>query len=214
MAPLGSAEQLGGLFAGEFPELDTVERAGTVGALDRCGEPTGDLARPQRQRRENRGGGRPAQQGAEQLDGRGVGPVEVVEEEDQRLRGREELEQLAGPRGGSDIARAGAASRTRCRATTATGRPARAHYGRRRRARRAGAARGPAGTRRARRRRPRTAGRARARRPSPSVRETHARLPGPLARRGDVSCRFQAPRRAGSSRRDRRRAPRGGGRRR
>ncbi len=92
--PLCRAEQLAGLVAGEFPELDTVERPCPVGALDGCGEPLRDLARPDGERRQHRSCGRPVQQGAEQLDGRGVGPVEVVEDEDERLRAREELEQL------------------------------------------------------------------------------------------------------------------------
>ena len=42
-----------------------------------------------------RRGRRPAQQRAEQLDGRRVGPVEVVEHEHERLRRRELLEQRA-----------------------------------------------------------------------------------------------------------------------
>ena len=53
------------------------------------------MARPHGQRQEHRRGGRPAQERAQQLDRRRVGPVQVVEHEHERLGRRELLEERA-----------------------------------------------------------------------------------------------------------------------
>ena len=63
--------------------------------LERGRETLRHLAGAVRQRHEHGRGRRPAQQRAEQLDRRRVGPVEVVEHEHERLRRREPLEQRA-----------------------------------------------------------------------------------------------------------------------
>jgi hypothetical protein len=59
--------------------------------LKRSSETLRQLARAQRYRQEHGCGGWPAQQRAEQLDRSRVRPVEVVEDEYQRLRLRQKL---------------------------------------------------------------------------------------------------------------------------
>ena len=71
-----------------------VERPGAVRAVKGAAEPRGQLVGPGREREQHAGGGRPVQQRDEQVDRCGVGPVEVVEHEHERLGGRELFEQL------------------------------------------------------------------------------------------------------------------------
>src|SRR5438477_5939504 len=63
--------------------------------LERCCKTVRRLARAERCCNEHGGSRRPAQECAEQLDRRRVGPVEVVEHEYERPRLREMLEQRA-----------------------------------------------------------------------------------------------------------------------
>jgi hypothetical protein len=64
-------------------------------ALERCCKTFRRLAWAECDRVENRRGRRPAHQRAEQLDRSGVGPVKVVQNEHERSRLRELLEQRA-----------------------------------------------------------------------------------------------------------------------
>ena len=88
------AQKLPGLPRVSAPSSTRVERACSMGALERGCEPFGHLARAHGQRQEHRCGRRQMEQCAEQLDGGRVGPMEVVEHENERLGPREQLEQL------------------------------------------------------------------------------------------------------------------------
>ena len=83
----GVADQLTRLGLGQRHELDPRDPL-------QCGrDPLGHLARAHREREQRRRRRRPAQQRAEQLERAGVGPVQVVEHEHERLRAGELLEQ-------------------------------------------------------------------------------------------------------------------------
>ena len=152
--------------------------------------------------------GGPVQQAGREVDGRGVGPVEVVEDEHQRLGGRQPFEQLADRPVGPVALVQG------------SGRPAAAEVRQRREdlreldahvfveVRQAPAARRRPGTRPARRRRPRTAGRARGRRPLRPGRCARGRRRGRRARPAAASCRCRRLRRSRSPGRGGRRARR------
>ena len=64
-------------------------------AFERGRQPFGQLPGPHRDREQHRRGRRSLQQGAEQLDGRRVGPMNVVEHEHERPVRGEALQQLA-----------------------------------------------------------------------------------------------------------------------
>ena len=64
-------------------------------ALARREQPFRDLTRPQREREQHCAGRRPAQKSAQQLDRAGVRPVQVVQQEDERLRRSEQVEKLS-----------------------------------------------------------------------------------------------------------------------
>src|SRR4029079_4987523 len=87
------AEQLPRLLGAERAELDAGQRLCRVGTLERGGQTLRHLARTHGQREQHRRGRRPAQKRAYHLEGRRVGPVEVVEHEHERLRRRQLLEQ-------------------------------------------------------------------------------------------------------------------------
>ena len=136
--------------------------------------------------------GQPAQQRADQLDGAGIGPVQVVEDQHERLARGEHLEQVAHravgavalvlqrrPAAGAEPGEPGEDVRELHRASRVQPlEPFRVEPARR--------------TRRARRRRPRTAGRARAPTPSPRARGARARRRATRARRAGASCRCPA----------------------
>ena len=89
----GVGQELAGLVARERRQVDADERAGAVGALERGREPLGHLAGPHGQRHEHRCSRGPVEQAAEQLDRRRVGPVQVVQNQHERLGRGEQLEQ-------------------------------------------------------------------------------------------------------------------------
>ena len=66
-----------------------------MGARECRRQPLGQLPGPHRDREQHRRGRRPLEQSAEQLDRGRVGPVDVVEDEHERPRRCEELQQLA-----------------------------------------------------------------------------------------------------------------------
>ena len=89
-------DQLTGLVRGQRTQF----QPGRPGPLERPGQPLGHLPRPHGDREKHRRGRRPAQQGPDQVDGPRVGPVQVVEQEDERRPGREHLQAPAdGPLG-------------------------------------------------------------------------------------------------------------------
>ena len=69
--------------------------ARSPGRLECRGQPLRSVARPQRHDEENSGVRWSTKQGAEQVDRRGVGPVDVVEHEHERPDGGQTLEHLA-----------------------------------------------------------------------------------------------------------------------
>ena len=109
-------QELASLRLRERTDLDPLQHAGAVRALECGGESAGRLPRPEGGCDEDGSVGRAPEEGAEELDGRRVGPVEVVDEEHERRRGREPLEQVA-HRGVHAVAvvedRGGTASRRR-----------------------------------------------------------------------------------------------------
>ena len=88
------AEELRRVLLREAAQLQARERPGAVAALERGRQPVGKLPRARGEREQHRRRGRAAEQRADQLDRRRVGPVDVVEDQHQRLRRREPLEQL------------------------------------------------------------------------------------------------------------------------
>ena len=135
-----------------------------------------DVEEPGRRRRAERAGeqdravGRAAQQRRDDLQRGLVGPVQVVEREQQRPADREPVEQLLAPPGARGSARPGA-RRPAPRGRRATGRSPPARPAARRRRARACDGRARRGSRRARRRARRTAARART---PPRVRRARA----------------------------------------
>ncbi len=90
-----AAEQLARLLQRQRLELEPREASGAVRALEGGRQALRALPRTDRHREEHGRRRRAAQQGAEQLDRAGVGPVQVVEDQHQRLGRSEQLEQLA-----------------------------------------------------------------------------------------------------------------------
>jgi hypothetical protein len=80
--------------AAERVERQALERPVAVCAVKGAVEPRGQLVGPRSEREQHPGSGGPVQQRDEQVDRCGVGPVEVVEHEHERLGGRELFEQL------------------------------------------------------------------------------------------------------------------------
>ena len=91
----GVAQQLAGLVGAEGLEVDPRQQLGAPRPLERSGEALGDVMRPHGEPQQHRRRGRPAEEGSDQLQRRGVGPVEIVEHEHERLRRPELLEQRA-----------------------------------------------------------------------------------------------------------------------
>ena len=87
------AQELSRLLGAERTELDSGQHLCALRPLERDGQTLRHLTRPYGQGEENRCGRRPAQKGSNQLDGRRVGPVEVVQHEHERLRPGEFPEQ-------------------------------------------------------------------------------------------------------------------------
>ncbi len=127
------AEQLSGLGGRQRAELDAGQHAGALRPLERgrraarAADGDGPPARGAPR------GRRPAEQRAEQLDRRRVGPVEVIEHEHERLRRRELLEQRAHRAVAAVALVLERRARARSRAWIARGRRARAPSGRHRR---------------------------------------------------------------------------------
>ena len=92
------------------------------------GAPGADASRsdscrePHRDREQHRRGRRPLEQGAEQLDRGWVGPVDVVEDQHEQPRRREEAPAARGQRGGCGSARAEGRARGPSRSRRASGR--------------------------------------------------------------------------------------------
>ena len=109
-------QELASLGLRERTDLDPSQHAGAVRALERRGEPAGRLPGPEGGCDEDGSVGRAPEEGAEELDRRSVGPVEVIDEEHERRHGREPLQQIA-HRGVHAVAvvvdRGGTASRRR-----------------------------------------------------------------------------------------------------
>ena len=87
----GVADQFARLGLAQVAELDPGQ---VGGALQRPREPLRHLARADGDREQHARGGRPSQQRAEQFDRAGIGPVQVVQDQHQRLRRRQRLQQL------------------------------------------------------------------------------------------------------------------------
>ena len=83
--------------------------AGPVRALERRGQASRCLGGPCSQRNQHARGGRTVEQGAEQIGGGRIGPVEVIEQEHQRLLDR--------PDAGATLAQHGACGSARARPT-------------------------------------------------------------------------------------------------
>ncbi len=190
------SEQLPGLGQRQGPELVTREPSGAMRPLERGRESARRLAGPHRHRDQHRRRRQAAQQRAEQLDRPGVGPVQVVQDQHERLARRPASPAGRAPRGGCGSARPGARRRHRCRVPRARETRARAPCEPSRPAAPAVVGRVPRRTRRARRRRPRTAGRARARTRSRRAPAGRALRREPRARRAGASCRCRARRRS------------------
>jgi hypothetical protein len=90
-----SADQLASLVGAQRADLDGGNRLVAARPLEGSGQPLRHLARTHCHGDQHRRAGRPPQQRSEQLDRPGVGPVEVVEHQHERLGGRERLEELA-----------------------------------------------------------------------------------------------------------------------
>jgi hypothetical protein len=90
-----AAEELSSLSRGQRGELNASQRPRAMRALEGGREVFRAFARAVRQRDQHGGGRRPAQQRADQLDGRCVGPVQIIEPEHERLSARQPVEQLA-----------------------------------------------------------------------------------------------------------------------
>ena len=160
------SEKLPGLGQRQGPELVTREPSGPVRALEGGRKTAWRLAGPHRHREQDGGRRQAAEKRAEQLDRPRVGPVQVVQDQHERLARQPASPAGRAPRGGCGSARPAERRRRRCRAPRARGTRARAPCAPSRPAAPAVVDRVPRRTRRARRRRPRTAGRARARRRS------------------------------------------------
>jgi hypothetical protein len=91
-AILDGSEQLLGLSRRERVELDPQD-AVTLRLPQRSSQPRLGLPRSQREQQQRGVRDAAVQQAAEEIDGRGVGPVEIVEREDERPLGGERLEQ-------------------------------------------------------------------------------------------------------------------------
>ena len=89
------AEQPACLVAVQRSELEPGQRARAVRALERRQQPLGHLARADGERDQHRPRGRAPQQRADQLERAGVGPVQIVEREHERLARGQHAEQLA-----------------------------------------------------------------------------------------------------------------------
>jgi hypothetical protein len=89
------AEQLGGFGAAQSRQLQARHGVVPCGTLERAAEPLRQLPRPRRQCQQHRRRRRAAQQRREQIDRRAVGPVHVVERQQQRRRDGQALEQRA-----------------------------------------------------------------------------------------------------------------------
>ena len=76
-------------------ELEPVEAAVAVGAIQRRAQPIGELARARGEHDQDAGAGRAAHQRGDEVDRRGIGPVDVVEDEHERARRGQPREQLA-----------------------------------------------------------------------------------------------------------------------
>ena len=96
-------------------------------------QPRRRVVGPGGQHEQHAGGRRPVQQAGREIDGRGVRPVEVVEDEHQRLGGRQPFEQLADRPVGPVALVQDSRQTRRGRGPTTTGRPARARHARLRR---------------------------------------------------------------------------------
>ena len=79
-------QKLSSLDPRQSDELEASQRSLTIRPLEGDRQTLGQLPGAHRDRDEHGSGGRPAQQGAEQLDRGRVGPVEVIEHEDERPR--------------------------------------------------------------------------------------------------------------------------------
>ena len=88
------AEQLFGVAAAQGGKRDAGERLRSVRPLDLGREPFHPVVGAKGERDQNPRVRWPAEQPAEELDGRRVGPVEVVEDQDEWPRRREPLQQL------------------------------------------------------------------------------------------------------------------------
>ena len=197
-APSAITEELARLVARKCGELEAGRRARPKGALDSCRQSLRHLPRTHRERQQHGSRRRAVEEGSEQLDRGRIAPVKVIQQEHERLRSRQQLEQLA------DGAVAAVALVRACDLV---------RRGVRRQAGQDGGevaahivcqhsevalARDLGRSRRARRRTPRTAGRARARRPSRRARSGRGRPRGGRARRAGGSCRCRARRPARS----------------
>jgi hypothetical protein len=91
----GLADQLGRLAPRQRSQLDPVKHPIAVVAIERCRHRRRQLTRSRREHHQHTGGRRAAQQRAHQLRRRVVSPMEVIEDEHQRLGRREPLKQLA-----------------------------------------------------------------------------------------------------------------------
>ena len=89
------SQELARLLERERRELEPREPSRAVGAFERSGQPLRALSWADRHREQHGRRRRAAQERADQLDRPGVGPVQVVEDQDERLRRREQLQQLA-----------------------------------------------------------------------------------------------------------------------
>ena len=129
-----AAEHRGGLLAGQRVELDArqLRRRAAPARVALRSRGDGWWGRDA-EHDQHAGGGRPVQQAGREVDGRGVGPVEVVEDEHQRLGGRQPFEQLADRPVGPVALVLERRGDRRGRGPTATGRPARARPARLRR---------------------------------------------------------------------------------
>ena len=87
------AQQLARLRLAQGPELEPGQTAGAMGALERTRQPLGQLPRAHGDGDQRRRGGRTAQERVEQLDRAGVRPVRVVEQEHDRRRIRQDLDE-------------------------------------------------------------------------------------------------------------------------